>query len=225
MRSMTADPAVVVALDAGTAAVDDLVKAVRAGDLHHADHDRLTSQLQAARALAARLEWFSLQVVREVDSRGSSLQVPGALARPAPAWAGSGRSMRRPRSAPGATQTSRLSRWVALVACARSAARGGSSPPRNASMVARDGDRCAAPYCDRPAIWSDAHHLQPWARGGATTIDNGALPCAAHHTMLHEGRWTLRRGDDGRHLMSHPDGRVIGPDPHPPGHSRPPPKP
>ena len=92
------------------------------------------------------------------------------------------------------------------------------------AMIARDGDRCAVPYCDRPVQWSDAHHLQHWANGGPTTIDNGALPCAAHHTMLHEGHWTLHRGDDGRYLMSHPDGRTIGPEPHPPGHSRPPPQ-
>ncbi len=61
------------------------------------------------------------------------------------------------------------------------------------AMIARDGDRCAVPYCDRPVAWSDAHHLQHWATGGPTVIDNGALPCAAHHTMLHEGHWTLHR--------------------------------
>ena len=91
-------------------------------------------------------------------------------------------------------------------------------------MIARDGDRCAVPYCDRPVAWSDAHHLQHWANGGPTVIDNGALPCAAHHTMLHEGHWTLHRDHDGRYLMTHPDGRTIGPEPHPPGHSRPPPQ-
>ena len=91
-------------------------------------------------------------------------------------------------------------------------------------MIARDGDRCAVPYCDRPVLWSDAHHLQAWTTGGPTVIDNGALPCAAHHTMLHEGHWTLHRTDDGRYLITHPDGRTIGPEPHPPGHSRPPPQ-
>ena len=89
-------------------------------------------------------------------------------------------------------------------------------------MIARDGDRCAVPFCDRPVQWSDAHHLDPWARGGPTVIDNGALPCPGHHTMLHEGHWTLHRTDDGRYLMTHPDGRTIGPEPHPPGHNRPP---
>jgi hypothetical protein len=56
------------------------------------------------------------------------------------------------------------------------------STAQRIAIMARDGDRCAAPYCDRPAIWSDAHHVVPWAQRGKTDIDNGALPCAAHHT-------------------------------------------
>ena len=425
MRSMAADPSVVVALDAATAAVDDLVEAVRVGELHLADHDRLTSQLQAARALAARLEWFSLQVVREVDSRGThvldaaltpaawlrhrarmspreaktavrtaralsdgsleatsdalaqgeidpaharliahhaaeapagavaliepeALKVaraadPGAVAgvmrqfvhaldpdradeaavrryeqrgvslattldgmvagsvmmepvagatvltalsAASPLVAGDNRSAAQrnadaltaicaqflaspeaPRSggghthlivtvdaetlesspgsqgSPGATlgwvgpvnattaQRAGCEADVTVVAvggaggaCEIGRSRRFFSSAQRVAMMARDGDRCAAPFCDRPAIWSDAHHLVPWAQDGPTTIDNGALPCAAHHTMLHEGHWALRRGDDGRYLMTHPDGRVIGPEPHPPGHSRPPPQ-
>ncbi len=74
------------------------------------------------------------------------------------------------------------------------------------AMIARDGDRCAVPYCDRPVLWSDAHHLQAWANGGPTVIDNGALPCAAHHTMLHEGHWTLHR-DRRRPLPDDPPRR------------------
>jgi len=92
------------------------------------------------------------------------------------------------------------------------------------AMIARDGDRCPVPWCDRPITWSDGHHIRAWTAGGPTTIDNGALPCAAHHTMLHEGHWTLHRLPDGRYAISHPDGRVIGPEPHPPGHNRPPPR-
>ena len=65
------------------------------------------------------------------------------------------------------------------------------------AMIARDGDRCAVPYCDRPVAWSDGHHLIAWEHGGPTIIDNGALPCAAHHTLLHEGGWTLHRLPDG----------------------------
>ncbi len=425
MRSMVAESSVAVALDAAAGAVDELVEAVRAGDLQAADHDRLTAELQAARALAARLEWFSLQVVREVDIRGTYVldaaltpaawlrhrarMSPGeakttvrtaralgagaldatsaalaggeidpaharliatqtadapagavaliepealkvarttdpravagvmrqfnhalypdrvdeaavrryeqrgvslattldgmvagslllepvagatvltALSAASPLVAGDMRSAPQrnadaltaictqflgspeaPRSggghthlivtvdaetlqstpgtsgSPGGTlgwigpvnattaQRAGCEADVTVVAvggpggaCAIGRSRRFFSAAQRVAMMARDGDRCAVPFCDRPAIWSDAHHLQPWAQGGATTVDNGALPCAAHHTMLHEGHWTLQRGDDGRYVMAHPDGRFIGPEPHPPGHSRPPPQ-
>ena len=70
-------------------------------------------------------------------------------------------------------------------------------------MIARDGDTCCAPYCDRPSAWSDGHHLTPVSHGGPTTIANGALPCEGHHLQLHEGHWTLERLPDGRYLMRH----------------------
>lgn len=93
------------------------------------------------------------------------------------------------------------------------------------AMIARDGDRCAVPFCDRPVSWADGHHLDAWARGGPTSTRNGALPCAAHHTMLHEGGWSLHRLPDGRYLVRSRDGRTIGPEPCAPGRNRPPPGP
>jgi hypothetical protein len=93
------------------------------------------------------------------------------------------------------------------------------------AMIARDGDRCIVPFCDRPVSWADAHHLQHWTLGGPTTIANGGLPCAGHHPMCHEGGWTLIRLPDSRYLFRHRNGKTIGPEPHPPGHNRPPPKP
>ncbi len=91
------------------------------------------------------------------------------------------------------------------------------------AMIARDGDRCFWPWCDRPVAWSHGHHLDSWAHGGPTTVANGVLPCEGHHVMTHEGHWTPTRLPDGRYQVRHPDGRTIGPEPHPPGHNRPPP--
>jgi hypothetical protein len=91
------------------------------------------------------------------------------------------------------------------------------------AMVARDGDRCVWPWCDRPVAWSDGHHIVPVAAGGPTTVANGALPCEGHHVMCHEGGWRLERLPDGRYRATHRDGRTLGPESHPPGHSRPPP--
>jgi hypothetical protein len=65
------------------------------------------------------------------------------------------------------------------------------------AMIARDGDRCAVPFYDRPIAWADGHHLLDWSLGGPTSIGNGALPCAGHHTLCHEGGWALIRLPDG----------------------------
>lgn len=97
------------------------------------------------------------------------------------------------------------------------------TPAQRRAMIARDGDRCCVPYCDRPVSWADGHHLVAYEDGGPTTVGNGALPCAGHHQMVHEGHWRLVRHRDGRYSLHHRDGRVIGPEPHPPGHNRPPP--
>jgi len=93
------------------------------------------------------------------------------------------------------------------------------------AMIARDGDLCAWPHCDRPIRWSHGHHLVPWSQGGPTTVANGALPCAGHHVLLHEGGWTLIRLTDGRYLARHDTtGRILGPEPHRrPRGSKPPP--
>ncbi|WP_415794980.1 DUF222 domain-containing protein, partial [Mycolicibacterium frederiksbergense] len=48
-------------------------------------------------------------------------------------------------------------------------------------LAVRDGG-CAHPGCGRPVSWCDAHHIQPWASGGTTSIDNGVLLCRLHHT-------------------------------------------
>ena len=94
------------------------------------------------------------------------------------------------------------------------------------AIIARDGDRCPVPYCDRPISWADGHHLVPVGRNGPTTVANGAIPCDGHHTLLHEGHWQLHRLPDGRYLIHHPTtGRTIGPEEHPPGHNRPAPRP
>jgi hypothetical protein len=31
------------------------------------------------------------------------------------------------------------------------------------------------------------HHVQPWAEGGPTKLDNLVLVCPGHHRMIHEG--------------------------------------
>ena len=70
-------------------------------------------------------------------------------------------------------------------------------------IKARDGG-CRWPGCDRPAYWSEVHHLQHWVNGGPTELGNLVLLCYHHHRKVHEGGWQLVKTDDGRLLTIAP---------------------
>src|SRR3981081_3042906 len=57
---------------------------------------------------------------------------------------------------------------------------------------------CQWPGGDRPASWSEAHHLTHWSRGGRTNLNNLVLLCTRHHWMVHEGGWQITRDPTGR---------------------------
>ena len=63
-------------------------------------------------------------------------------------------------------------------------------------IAARDRG-CRWPRCDRPPEWTDAHHIVFQALGGPSDAENVVLLCRAHHTCVHEGRWTVARNADG----------------------------
>lgn len=65
------------------------------------------------------------------------------------------------------------------------------SPAMRRAITARDAG-CVFPGCDRPHSWCDVHHCRPWADGGVTAVDNGALLCRHHHHFLHERGWTVQ---------------------------------
>ncbi len=56
---------------------------------------------------------------------------------------------------------------------------------------------CTFPGCDAPAAWCDAHHLIHWIDGGPTDLDNAALLCGRHHTIVHRDRLAGRLTDHG----------------------------
>jgi hypothetical protein len=62
------------------------------------------------------------------------------------------------------------------------------------AVAARD-QGCAMPGCDRPAAWCDIHHRKHWADGGSTSVDNGVLLCARHHTIVHHDGWHIHLRD------------------------------
>jgi hypothetical protein len=51
---------------------------------------------------------------------------------------------------------------------------------------------CRFPGCQAPVAWTDAHHLDPWALGGRTTVDRLLLLCRHHHVLIHEGGWSVQ---------------------------------
>ena len=57
------------------------------------------------------------------------------------------------------------------------------------AIIARD-SHCQGEGCEVRPEWCDIHHLEHWADGGRTSLDNGTLLCRSHHTLEHreEGR-------------------------------------
>jgi hypothetical protein len=65
------------------------------------------------------------------------------------------------------------------------------------AAILRDGG-CVFPGCDRPARWTEIHHIVFWVNGGPTSLDNAACLCQEHHILIHAGDWQVRMAKDGR---------------------------
>jgi hypothetical protein len=80
------------------------------------------------------------------------------------------------------------------------------------ALIARD-KHCTFPGCKRLPNACDAHHVIHWADGGPTSLDNLALLCRRHHTMVHHTAWRLEIDPETRRPRWHPpprrgDGRI-----------------
>jgi hypothetical protein len=64
------------------------------------------------------------------------------------------------------------------------------------ALTLRDGG-CTFPLCEIPGKWCDVHHVDHWADGGRTDLNNTALVCGAHHTTTHHHGWIIRMAGDG----------------------------
>ncbi|MGN7778525.1 DUF222 domain-containing protein [Mycolicibacterium sp. 22603] len=85
------------------------------------------------------------------------------------------------------------------------------TPAIRKALAVRDGG-CAHPGCGRPVSWCDAHHIQPWSAGSATSVDNGVLLCRLHHGLIHHGGWQVYLGRD-RHPWFIPPHTPDAPEP------------
>jgi hypothetical protein len=75
------------------------------------------------------------------------------------------------------------------------------------ALLARD-RHCTFPGCHN-RCYVDGHHIEHWADGGETNLANLTLLCTFHHTLVHEGGFTIGRDGAGRSYFQRPDGRVI----------------
>jgi hypothetical protein len=82
------------------------------------------------------------------------------------------------------------------------------SGPKRRALHHRD-RFCRFPSCDRPADWSEGHHIRHWLDGGSDDLENGLLLCKRHHIMVHEGGWKLVMQSDGSVVAIPPD-RQLG---------------
>ncbi len=70
------------------------------------------------------------------------------------------------------------------------------TPSQAAALRVRDGG-CVIPGCSRTYAFTHAHHVQHWADGGPTDLNNLVLLCGHHHRALHQGHWVVRPVADG----------------------------
>ena len=61
------------------------------------------------------------------------------------------------------------------------------------ALQSRDRGQCQFPGCD--SRHCDAHHVEHWADGGETRLQNLVLACRFHHRALHEGGFRVVPGD------------------------------
>ena len=79
-------------------------------------------------------------------------------------------------------------------------------PSIRRALLVRD-RRCMFPGCT--ARRCDAHHLEHWADGGPTTLDNLVLLCRRHHRTVHEGGFAIVRQGDGSLHVVRPEGQPL----------------
>ncbi len=65
-------------------------------------------------------------------------------------------------------------------------------PSAMARAIRERAQHCVWPGCTQ-SNHLHIHHLRHWADGGAASVLNGVSVCSAHHTLVHEGGYTIQR--------------------------------
>jgi hypothetical protein len=88
-------------------------------------------------------------------------------------------------------------------------------PPALRRALRRRDGRCRFPGCEN-RLSLDAHHVEHWAHGGPTSLDNLVLLCRRHHQFVHEGGYRVQPGRGGRVRFLDPRGSPLDAVPRPP---------
>jgi hypothetical protein len=89
-----------------------------------------------------------------------------------------------------------------------------SIPPALRRAIARRDRGCRFPGCPNHHT-VDAHHIEHWANGGPTSLENLVSLCRHHHRLLHERGYSVTRNRSGL-VFRRPDGRELSPCPRKP---------
>lgn len=149
---------------------------------------------QAARRIACDAEVIRL-VTTPAGQPGRSPQPGDASARPAAADAldATGRLLAR-LGAAIAKLPAPLGAPSAALDIGRKSH--GWTPRQRDALHVAYGGTCGFPGgCSAPI--EVIHHIQHWADGGRTSVENGWPACQFHHWLVHEGGWRLARCRDG----------------------------
>ena len=68
-------------------------------------------------------------------------------------------------------------------------------PAPMARAIKERDQKCVWPGCTQ-SNHLHIHHIKHWADGGSTSVQNGVCLCAHHHTLVHEGGFTLENIDN-----------------------------
>jgi hypothetical protein len=83
-----------------------------------------------------------------------------------------------------------------------------SVPPALRRALRRRDRGCRFPGCERRRF-VDAHHIEHWALGGETSLDNLVLLCRRHHRLVHEGGYGVERLPRGKLRFLDPHGARV----------------
>lgn len=87
------------------------------------------------------------------------------------------------------------------------------APPILRRVIAHRDRRCRFPGCDRPAVWTQIHHVDHWEEGGGTDPSSCCGLCGTHHREHHRGRFGVVGDAEGDLRFTDGTGAPLDPRP------------